>query len=255
MIGLTGYWLFKSKIDDWNTSIMRECYQPISLFLGLFASKWPAELRPKEFAELLKQALPEFGLPPTFPQLPPNAPADVPRIVLLGDNKNKVLEVAPAKVNLRLNRTAGPLTLAQWLPEFRELTAKIDSQLTEHGWSFVRIGLVVTLFREVGASVNQLLRDYFFRDRSLFQPDPHEVQFNIHTRVVLAGDHLANRWIRIRPLRRSPGNEDFALQVQVDLNTLPENAATKSLQEIQDFLALAARHVEEGIGFLDDETF
>ena len=58
--------------------------------------------------------------------------------------------------------------------------------------------------------MNQLLRDYFFREHSLFQPDPHEVQINVHTRVVLAGDHLANRWIRIHPLRRSPGNEDFA---------------------------------------------
>ena len=48
-------------------------YRPISLFVGLFANKWPQELNAPEFAAWLKGAIPEFDQEPVLPQLPEKA--------------------------------------------------------------------------------------------------------------------------------------------------------------------------------------
>ena len=94
---------------------MNTKFQPVSLFFGLFANKWPAELNAQEFSQLLHQALPEFDQPPALAQLPPNAPGDAPRIMLFNERKTKVLEIAPVKIQLRCQSPQERPSLTEWL--------------------------------------------------------------------------------------------------------------------------------------------
>ena len=234
-------------------------YNPVSIFVGLFSSKW-VHFEPAELAGRLKSLLADFDLPPALPNVPQNAPGEMPRVMLLGDGKNRILELAPKKVNLRLICQPGQKSFDELFEQFLGMLSNVVYKVTEYEFSFNRVGIILTLFREFRenghpVSGNQKLIDYFFQQRDIFKPTPSETQLNVHSQFDLSAEVPVNRWIRFRPLRRNPDNEDCALQVEIDLNTLPQLNRQVSLQDITDFLILAKTHVASEIDFLSNPEF
>ena len=186
---------------------MHPDFKPVSLFAGLFSEKW-VQFEIDEFANWLRSTLPDFDQPHTKPKIPQNAPGEMPRFVLMGGNKTKILEVAPKKINLRWVRKVGNLPLIQLKDEFNSLVSNIIYKTSEYDYSFNRLGIILTLFREfredgTPVSSNQKLVDYFFQKRDIFEPTPSEAHLNVHTKMKFDEKFSGNRWIRIRPLRRN----------------------------------------------------
>ena len=238
---------------------MHPDYKPISFFAGLFSEKW-VHFEPLEFASWLKGMLGDFDQEPQLIPTPSNAPGEAPRLAMFGDNRSKILELAPRKINLRWIPKGAAAGFGEQYDQFVRLLSNVAYKVTEHEYAFNRVGVIVTLFREFRQdgrplSVNQKLADYFMQRRDVFDPAPSEIHLNLHSQFDLSSRFPINRWIRLRTLRRSPDNEDCALQAEIDLNTLPVMNRHLSLQDIHDFFAQVRAHLEREIDFLHNPEF
>ncbi|MBN1518198.1 hypothetical protein JXA32_16670 [Candidatus Sumerlaeota bacterium] len=233
---------------------MRQEYTPISLFCGLFADK-PIEFNPQQLAAWLRSTLPDFDMQPVFPPSHPQIPGDVPQLILMGDQKARILEVAPRKVHLRwTQRIPGP-PLDFWFPDFVDLAANVIYKVSEQGWAFNRVGVIITLFRELrdsNTSANARLAEYFFRSNELTD-NSHEIHLSVLNRLDEKDFGCeANRWTRIRTLRNNQDGADRGLQIEFDVNTMPEDSHIRTVHDVREFLQRTRNHVENEVKILSE---
>jgi hypothetical protein len=236
---------------------MHEAYRPVSLIAALWPTQdfqFPAEVEELggrlrgQFALFTEQRV---GVPAGGPIQP-----EWPRLVLLGDQHHWALELAPGKISLRraVNHEA---RLDEVLEAHRATLAPLHSWLAENlDFRVYRIGLVIQLFCNTRSSANEKISQYFLHPRALQGQAPYDVQLGILSKVNLYHNVVVNRWLRVRPLRSiDPRHVDFAAQVEVDLNTRPEDTQIKTVRELNDFFAAAGRHLNEEIPLLEDGEF
>lgn len=239
-------------------------FQVPQIFLGLFLRK----LDVTDFAKLAEQLpwrLPEFdGQPRVAQNVPKNAPKDQPQAVFSSADGRKVLEVAPTKIQFRMlpgevvdtggpQKGLKPLGIAESFAAFLPNAMKVQSVFSEnYGATATRVGIFTEMFAHLGASANQrmqktLLSSNHFGDRLL------ELNIQALSKQTLDGDRAVNRWVRVKPLRSNDERRaDLAMGVEVDINTLPEDAYDLTAADVESFIKSVQTHIEEKIPLLHD---
>jgi hypothetical protein len=238
--------------------MMLDAYRPMQLMMSL----WPTaefELPTEDIASFgrrMCEQFPVFSSVQALQVVGGEAPPDLPRLALLSEPRRWILELAPARVNLR-RMADGEASLAALAEEARTLLASLHSWLAEQANLRVwRVGLVVDFFCHTRSSASEKIAHYFLQPRALQGAMPNEAHVALHNRLVIGEDLMVNRWIKVQPMRAvGPPRVDFAVQAQVDLNTMAEDTRVKTGRELVAFLDAAAQHVENDVPLLADPDF
>lgn len=242
-------------------------YQVPQLFLGLFLRKLDVQDY-RKLAETLPWRLPELdGQPRLAQNVPANAPADSPRAVFMSQDQRKVLEIAPAKIQLRVlpgevvetdgpQKGLKPFGISEAFADFLPLAVKVHSVFSEHyGATANRIGLMAEMFAHIGASANQRMQKSMLANSNHFGDRLTELNIQALAKPTL-GDRVVNRWIRVRPLRSNDERgADLAMAVQVDINTLAEDTYDVTAADVESFINNVKSHIENNIPLLQDGAF
>lgn len=151
-----------------------------------------------------------------------NAPPPVPRIAMKSRDGRFVCEVALDRLSFAQHDVAGKRqTLEQIYPQYRELLNRVVlAAMAGLASPVVRLGFVTRHIAELGRSANEWLREAYLRAESL--PPAHETQLGFLHRFEMES-FAVNRWVRIRTLReKKDPSHDWALSVEIDINTPPE---------------------------------
>ncbi len=182
------------------------------------------------------------GQPGVFP-VPPNAPPDVPRIVLADKTKKYQCKLSAARVDLGFDGSKvrpGPIGIVwdECCGMIRQLAEYLKKKNPTRVW---RLGLVIQLFKVLQGSANVHIREKYLKD-DRFQ-DPYELHVSVLNRKQV-GRFSINRWLRIRPMRkRDAPEDDRGLVVEVDINTLAEQNNDFEEGEITEFFESAYQHI------------
>lgn len=198
-----------------------------------------------------------FDAKPIFQNVPENFPPEIPCIALLNQKKNLILEIAKSQINLR-QMFSPPADPDSSFSEFLKLLLKINNHLAEFSnVKFIRTGFIVQLFYEMGKSVNQHLTNYFFGDKKPLGDKPvNELHINALHKLSLKDGTQINRWLRFRPLRSAPPKQlDWALMIEIDINSLPEESYDKDLNFISNFFQNSFDHIKNDIDILNNKYF
>jgi hypothetical protein len=236
---------------------MRETIQPISLLLALWPTpefEFPAD--PAAMGERLRaqfgQLIHQRQVQAQGGALPP----EIPRLILSSERNRHALELAPGRINLRCH-AAPPVPVDDMYAELSGLFLPLHAWLAENfNVRIYRVGLMSEFFCPTRASANAKIGDYFFRERALQGQPPHEINVNMLHRLTLEGGWVANRWLRVQPLRSSdPRHVDFAARIEIDINTLADDTQVKPSRQLQEFILAVQRHVTREIPLFQDPDF
>lgn len=242
-------------------------YQVPQLFLGLFLRKLDSQDY-RKMAETLPWRIPELdGQPRIAQNVPKETPPDQARAIFQSADGRKVLEVAPAKLQLRVMpgeviETGGPqkglrpFGIADAFNEFVPLAVKVNSVFTEHyGAATNRIGVMAELFAHLGASSNQRMQRTLLATSNHFGDVLQEINIQALAKPTLSG-RVVNRWLRVRPLRSNDDRQsDLAIAVQVDINTLAEDTYDLAAGDVEKFIRGVQSHIETDIPLLQEAAF
>jgi len=247
---------------------MNSRLQVPSILLGLFLRKLEIT-DSKNLTDTLPWRLPEFDGQVQFnTQLPQNAPADVPRVRFASKDGRLSLELAPAKLQFRMvpgDLTRGengqfnltPKGFAESMDLFVPMATRIHTVFNEHyGLTANRVGILTELIAVVGQSSSQRMHQTFFGGQPFFGERISEMNINALSRTALEdGGRQVNRWLRITTVRGDANAPvaDPAMQVQVDINTLPEDSYDISAAEFEKFLNGVRTHIDTKIELLSNE--
>jgi hypothetical protein len=244
-------------------------FQVPSQLVGFFLNKLEiADF--KQFLEHLPWRLPELDGPPRVNQsLPKNAPPDITRAVLSSRDQRIVLEMAPAKLQLRV--MPGEIIESEGDPNRKGLKTvgfaeacdksfaqamRIFNVFSEHyGLKCNRVGVMTEFIAPIGSSANQRLQRYFLGGKDFFGERLFETQINALAKMSLGTpDRQVNRWVRVRTLRSSdPNPADMALGIEVDINTVPEDTYDINASDLEAFFGGVRTHIDTRIPFFNDE--
>lgn len=241
-------------------------FQTTSIILGLFLRKLDVQDY-RNFTESLPWRLPEFdGEASVNPQLPPNAPPDMPRARFLSKDGRLMMEVAPAKIVFRMmpgeaTRTDRGMNV-QALPVdkafevFTPQAMRLHGVLSEHyGATASRLGIVTDLIAGVPSSANQRIQKCVLNAKNLFGERLQDFQLNALARTSIGGDTNVNRRIGLRSMRTgAEGNPDLLMNVNIDINTLAEEPYDLSTSELESFLKGVSTHVQTQIPLLQESA-
>jgi hypothetical protein len=182
------------------------------------------------------------GQPAVLP-VPPNAPGNVPRILLKDRLERYQCKVSAGRFDLAFDgskRRETPIGIVwdEYSGIIRQLAEYLKKKNPTRVW---RLGLVVRLFKVLPRSASIHIRETYFKD------DRFQNAYEIHVSVLdkeCMGTFNINRWLRVRPLRkRDDPEDDRGLGVDVDINTLAEEKNDFTEEEITEFFEEAFQHV------------
>lgn len=182
------------------------------------------------------------GQPGVFP-VPPNAPENVPRILLKDRQERYQCKVSAGRLDLAFDgskRKAGSVGVVwdECSGILRQLAEYLKKKNPTRVW---RLGLVVRLFKVLEGSANTHIREKYLKD-DRFQ-DPYELHLSVLDKESM-GRFTINRWLRLRPMRkRDDPKDDRGLVVEVDINTPAEEKNDFTEEEITDFFEEAYQHI------------
>lgn len=239
-------------------------FQVPSIFLGLFIRKFEVEDF-KQFSETLPWRLPELDAEPALNRVPADAPADVPRVRFGSKDGRLFLELAPAKLHLRVmpgqvNQTPQG-TNVQALPvrgayeAFLPVATRIHTTLAEHfGLTAMRAGVVTDFIAPVPSSANQRLQKTLLATPNIFGDRLQDLQIQTLNRISI-GETQANRRINLRTMRTGQeGNPDLIINTNVDINTLAEEPYDMTTADLERFLKGVAEHLDTQVPFFDEKA-
>ncbi len=184
------------------------------------------------------------GQPGVFP-VPPNAPENVPRILLKDREGKYQCKVSTGRLDLAFDgskRKASSIGMLwdEYSGIIRQLAEYLKKKNPTRVW---RLGLVVRLFKVLGGSANVHIREKYLSPALAGFQDPYEMHLSVLNKESM-GRFSINRWLRLRPMRkRDDPNDDRGFVVEVDINTPAEGADNYTEQEITDFFEEAYQHI------------
>lgn len=193
---------------------------------GIQASAWVPgkELRPKR---ILKQALRDwddaYDAEPISLPIPPDAPGEIPSVILASRDGSLQLQAARERINLLWQRQSeADVDLRKTYATFAERLAAI---IMESNIPAGRLAAIVTRVASNPDPGRNLARQ-FCRDEWLKQPLNRPEGFELHAHKVFSLhpelELSVNSWIRIKTAR-NPGEGFRYIVVEQDINTLAED--------------------------------
>lgn len=220
-----------------------EQFTPLSIQAGIFVRGLDFS-DPLSMAQVIRHATGGLfdGQPGVFP-VPPNAPEDVPRIVLKDKPERYQCKLSPGRVDLSFSGGKGKagaigLIWDGYCGILRQLAEYLKKRNPTRVW---RLGLVMHLFRLLEGSANAHIRDKYLKDGRF--EEPYEIHLGVLNKERMSR-FIINRWFRLRPMRKKDDpQEDRGLVVEVDINTLAEENNDFTEEDITHFFEEAYRHI------------
>ena len=186
------------------------------------------------------------GSPLSIP-IPPDAPPEIPRIILESADKKYKLEVAHARVNLFRFRQEDDEQIS--INDFNSLAIPILSSYNKLVNSKVgRIAAIVNRFVK-DSNPGLTLANHFCKDTWLENPlkRPESFEIHAHKRYLLHDSFRINSWIRCKTgiFSKGPDKQSIIL-VEQDINTLSEDVEKMEFSEeqIKQFFELVSIEFE-----------
>ena len=182
------------------------------------------------------------GQPGVFP-VPPNAPENVPRIVLRDKMGRYECKVSTGRLDLAFDGSKKKAASVggvwdEFSGTLRQLAEYLRKKNPTRVW---RLGLIVRLFKVLEGSANRHIREKYLKDDRFH--DPHEIHLSVLDKEQM-GPFRINRWLRLRPMRkRDDPADDRGLVVEIDVNTLAEEDNDFTEEEITHFFEEAYQHI------------
>jgi len=178
-----------------------------------------------------------FDGDPTMLDIPPNAPPEIPRILLKDSVPNYSLNFSPIRLDFFYNEPQKPERILDALKDdyFRYLFSIAALVKDEYRLTVTRVAIILKTLSETEKSSNLLIHENFLAKRPFFK-DTHSLEIHALEKTTMNGYGI-NRWFRIKTERKEPMGEDNFLLVEIDVNTLPEKPRDFSLEEIKHFFS------------------
>jgi hypothetical protein len=171
--------------------------------------------------------------------VPDDAPPAIPRLRISDSDGRWACQITTNRIDFFFESRAKhghEAALEDVVESHFELTCNVWDQLQEHfGAKAHRIGFVSRL-GATAKDTNLLLREAFLRTDSFDASDRLEIHALHKTKI---GEYAVNRWVRLRAFPPPSDEEDGRLQMEVDINTLPEHAVDLSVEATNQFLESA----------------
>lgn len=188
-------------------------------------------------AKLLRGAITRWaseydGDPVSLP-LPPEAPAEIPRLLLSNSSGTQRIEASLNRIT-SISSTDNSQSPLDVLPTAERLAERLGQLFSLTDLSPARAGLVLQRVAPVTSPAGTLLAQHFFKDRWLSQPfnRPETLELHSHKRYAPDDSLEINSWFRIKTAILIATNSP-AIVVEQDLNTLEEHAQSTIFTESQ----------------------
>ena len=224
-----------------------------SLFLRslqsvLFTTPYAIERKLEFSSEFIKRTKKIFTSDPTISTAPKNAPPQMPRIEIKSPDQSHVAQFSNNRITFHYQDTQNRrIPLNNVFPTFSDnLGRQIQCIMEFLNPRVVRLGFIVRMITDLGYSANRFLSEECLKDNPF--PDAHEINLGILYKTNMR-DFSINRWIRYRTLRaQNDPSIDYAMAIEIDLNTLAEEMNNYPASSILEFYQAAQEHISENLG-------
>jgi len=218
-----------------------------SLEAVLFTNPYTIENKLGFASEFVKRSSKIFSHDPNIVTAPQNAPAQVPRVEIRSPDQSYIAQFANNRISLKyqdMHNLRAPLGVQ--FPMFLDsLTHATQSTMEFLNPRVLRLGFVIGFLADLGSSSNKYLSEEFFQNNPC--SDAHEINLGILYKLSLES-FSANRWVRYQTLRaQNDPSIDYAMAIDIDINTLAEVMNNYSTSEIITFYKLAYEHVNTSL--------
>lgn len=185
---------------------------------------------------------------PVLLPTPPNPPVDLPILIIQSENKTRVCQIAPGRVDV---------VYQQRLEQLTDLSSSLDFTehitLTKNIWQKIQSGFKGSAYR-IGFVTRRIALEPTAQNwlRTSFLKDHHfdlarELQVHALHKHELASYHV-NRWVRLKATPAPEGMDaESILQLEVDINTLPEMHLDLSAEDVDVFSQHALQLTKETV--------
>ena len=219
-----------------------------SLFLRslqsvLFTTPYSIEHKLAFSTEFLKHTQKIFSNDPSIITAPQNAPPHVPRIEIKSPDQSHIAQFSNDRISFHYQDTLNakpslPLAFQHFMNGFQQ---EIQSTMEFLNPQVVRLGFIVRMIADIGFSTNRFLSEECLKNNPF--ADAHEINLGILYRLQLEGFRI-NRWVRYKTLRaQNDPSIDYAMAIEIDLNTFAEETNNFSASEILQFYNLTYNNV------------
>ena len=181
----------------------------------------------KVMAAVLKNYADRYDGDPQALPLPPDMPAEIPRVILKSAEPRYKFEASPTRLASQWMRNDdGEFTLADLTAECGEVIAHCMTELNPH---VGRLALVLTRFIHVDDPAQSLVSRFCSADAQA-EPFNRSTTFEIHNHKryqPLGLESTVNSWVRCRT-GVVGDDKSPAIVIEQDINTLVEDSATSS---------------------------
>lgn len=179
------------------------------------------------------------GEPLVLPIKDAEAPPEVPRILLKSGNGKYSLNLARSRLDFFFKPDENNLekALTEDMVIFKQVLNAYKEALSP---AINRLGLIIKQICLLEESSNSLMLHKFIQTGRF--ESTHQIQLNVLDRLRL-GSIETNRWIKIHSLRnKSNPQDDKAISLELDINTLQETHQLFSTDTIIAFFGDAGNH-------------
>jgi len=173
---------------------------------------------------------------PLLLPIPEDAPPEFPRLIFRNESGNVSFNLSLSRADFSMQYKAdGPAFSDQEVFEqyVSSLISVIGPMVESYNTAFKRIGFVLDLFSRLQKSSNILIKDTFLKGD--YSDNAYQMELNTLHQLTLVNFQV-NRWLRLKSLRsKSDPSDDLAVQVLLDINTIPEEIYDIGIAEIEGF--------------------
>ncbi|HPB30214.1 MAG TPA: hypothetical protein PLB62_02045 [Candidatus Sumerlaeota bacterium] len=209
----------------------------------LFTNPYSMEHKLEFASEMVKRCARVYSSDPNIQTAPQNAPPNVPRIEIRSPDQTHLAQFWPNRISFVFQDTRNMKPVfTNFFPYFRDnLGPQIQYIMEFLNPRVVRLGFIVQFISELGSSSNRFLSEVMLNKNPF--PDAHEMNLGILHKILLQS-FTVNRWVRYRTLRaQNDPSIDFAMAVDVDINTLAEDMNDFTTSQIMDYYSLSFEHI------------
>lgn len=187
-----------------------------------------------------------FDGQPIILPIPPDAPPEVPRIIVKNSNDSYTCNISKNRIDFIFTEKGMFRSMRDEKDNFlNHLLSLVDLFKSNFKISITRIGTIATFLLPLGESSNKFITEKFLKEY-LFG-GTYEIQFGVLKKLQLAG-YGANCWFKLNTFRNMQDvSDDRAMLVAFDVNTQPEVSYDLNKDQIGIFFNSAIKYIEETI--------
>jgi len=219
-----------------------------SLQSVLFTTNQSFEHKLEFASEFIRRTGKVFSEDPQIVTAPQNSPPQMPRIEIRSPDQSHIAQFTNQRISFQYQDTMNARTsLHASFPHFLDTLRKEVQCIMEFlNPRVVRIGFITRFLSDLGYSANRFLSQECLKDNPF--PDAHEINLGVLYKTMLES-FTVNRWIRYHTLRaRNDPSVDYAMAIEVDINTLAEEMNNYSASAILEFHRLGFEHIISNLG-------